>query len=633
MKNIASTLRRSRWRFCKVRYWCLVSAMTATAMPAHAQVLWSNSSGTNWTTGSNWTGGSVPTASQVARFSANPSGTSGVGINFSSTTNGDNTPGQRTQLVGAIEMIDRQQNFLIGNSSTTNGANGFLVLHGASVNGIAQTILRNTTTNRFDLQNTQGSGKQMMGVRLGGALSVVQIDGIGGITIASAISQATSGSRIEVRGMGEGQLDLQNTSNSYSGGVNIYGAQLRITDDGSLGAVPSSGVANHIILNGGRLATPANGSIIVLHANRGVQIGDAAGTAFNVGGSTVMRYNGTITDLPGVIGVWTKVGTGILELGGVSTYSGATNIGQGTLRMIEGSNRLPATTVVRLGTVASAQLGTLDLNGWSQHVSGLVSTPGINNTTTTNIITSASPATLTISTPSGASHVYSEGTRSNSGVISGAIGVNKLGAGMQGLGGPNTYNRTTTNKEGAPLLNRSHTGGGAYTVRNGGMLGGSGSIASPVIVEAGGMLSPGASIGLLTIDRNVSFQPDGVFVVEFNLAGADQLVVTGATSTLNTDDALLVLRPTGLGLGPLEPISVTYTIATTPNNPAGVLGVFKNLVHLAGNTYQYRDGPTVGIVTYGGSSISVTITQVPDPGSGLGLGIATLLLIRRRTIR
>lgn len=616
-----------------VRAWavgaaCCISFMAGTSH-ADGQILWSSAGGSAWLTASNWTGGAVPNASQVARFSADPTGVAGVGINFAGTTNGNSTLGQKTQLVGAIEMVDRTQSFLIGNSSTTTNADGFLVLNGAAVNAVSNTVLRNATNVSFALQNTQGTGNRTMGVRLGNLNSVVQIDGVGNIVMSSVLSEVTPGSRLEVMGEGAGQLELNASTNSFTGGVTVRGAQLRFATDGSLGIAPSSAIAGHIILNGGRVTIPASATVVV-NANRGIQVGDAAGTAFNIGGTAVLRYAGVIADLPGKTGTFAKLASGTLELGGANTYSGATTVGQGTLRMIDGTNRLPATTVVRLGTAGAPGLGTFDLNGLSQQIAGLESIVGTNNTTSTNLVNSLSAATLTIATPAGASLRYSAGTGANSGVISGAISIVKKGPGTQAVGGSNTYAGTTVISDGVLLVNGAHTGGGAYTVENGGMLAGSGSIGSTVTVETGGKLSAGESIGSLTISRSVALQADAVFVVDFDLSSADQLVVTGATSTLGTANAVLVLQPVGLGPGPFGPINVTYTIATTPNSAAGVSGVFKNLVHLAGNTYQYSSGLVEGTVTYGGNSITMTVTAVPEPAAVSLLAMASLVLRRRR---
>ena len=75
----------------------------------------------------------------------------------------------------------------------------------------------------------------------------------------------------------------------------------------------------------------------------------------------------------------------------------------------------------------------------------------------------------------------------------------KTGTGILTLSGANTYVGATTVEQGTLLVNGSHTGGGAYTVLSGATLGGTGSIGSAVTVHSGGLLSPGASPGVLAM--------------------------------------------------------------------------------------------------------------------------------------
>src|SRR5438309_6470573 len=133
-----------------------------------ANVLWSSAAGSAWLTAGNWTGGAVPTATDVAQFGANPTGTGGAGINFNGTTNaGTQTNGQKIEEVGAVEITSaRAASMLIGNSSTTVGATGTFRLNGAAVNSVAHVIIRNNSSQLLTIQNTQGSGNQTMSVAL-----------------------------------------------------------------------------------------------------------------------------------------------------------------------------------------------------------------------------------------------------------------------------------------------------------------------------------------------------------------------------------------------------------------------------------------------------------------------------------
>ncbi len=67
-------------------------------------------------------------------------------------------------------------------------------------------------------------------------------------------------------------------------------------------------------------------------SNRGIQVGDAAGTSISVAQSGgMLTYNGVISDVAGKAGAWIKEGEGTLHLGGDNTYGGATTVSAGTL--------------------------------------------------------------------------------------------------------------------------------------------------------------------------------------------------------------------------------------------------------------------------------------------------------------
>jgi len=116
-------------------------------------------------------------------------------------------------------------------------------------------------------------------------------------------------------------------------------------------------------------------------------------------------------------------------------------------------------------------------------------------------------------------------------VIDGTTGLIKAGAGTLELTGENTYDGGTTINAGTLLVNNttgSGTGTGAVTVASGATLGGTGAITGDVTINSGGTLAPGASVGTLTVNNDLTFEDGGnTWIAELLGAAADRVTVTG----------------------------------------------------------------------------------------------------------
>lgn len=219
-----------------------------------SRILWSSSSGSAWLTASNWTGGAIPDGTQIAQFAANPvSGTTGVGINMSGSTNN----GANNQIVGAIEAAStRGAPLIIGDSNTT--VSGTLTLSGVTVNNIDNVILRNASSHLLTLQNIQGSaGSRTMAIALGNATdNVISIDGSGGMTISSAITG--SGRNLSLRTSSFNGNNVLNLSgvNTYSGNTTILSGALSLIGSGSISQSPLIEIAGGAYLDVQSLISP-----------------------------------------------------------------------------------------------------------------------------------------------------------------------------------------------------------------------------------------------------------------------------------------------------------------------------------------------------------------------------------------
>jgi fibronectin-binding autotransporter adhesin len=365
-------------------------------------------------------------------------------------------------------------------------------------------------------------------VSLGGANRTLTLGNNGNQTFSGVIANTGTGGITFAANAGtDGRFEITNAANTFTGDININGGEVRFTTDGSMG-----NFANDIIIDGGRFGKASDATTVTLGAGRSISVGDGIGTSISSAGSGTLVYNGVIANKSGEIGSWAKQGGGVLELGGVSAYTGSTAINNGILRLTTGNDRLPTGTVVSLGQAASANLGTLDLNGRNQEIAGLSSTSGTNAGTNTNEVNSVAAATLTINTAAATSYTYSDGTAANSGVISGAISLVKVGGGTQILGGTNTYTGGTTVSGGTLTLGHATNtlaNAGAVTVSGGTLaLGTNSDTVGAVTLSSGSITS---TTGVLT---GSSYSLTNTGSISARLGGSGALTKTGAgTATLS----------------------------------------------------------------------------------------------------
>ena len=128
----------------------------------------------------------------------------------------------------------------------------------------------------------------------------------------------------------------------------------------------------------------------------------------------------------------------------------------------------------------------------------------------------------------------------------GTTTIVKEGSGDWRLTGANVYTGTTTVEGGRLIVNGSHTGGGAYTVKDGATLMGRGSIASKVTVQSGATLCAGDTLvsshtlkltGGLTVSKGgevcfpISYNGAQVKFNRLNITGS--CAINGATLVLD----------------------------------------------------------------------------------------------------
>lgn len=111
--------------------------------------------------------------------------------------------------------------------------------------------------------------------------------------------------------------------------------------------------------------------------------------------------------------------------------------------------------------------------------------------------------------------------------ITGTGSLTKAGDGTLDLTGANTYTGQTVVEDGRLAVNGS-IASALTTVRDGGTLGGNGTVGN-LVVASGGTVAPGNSIGQLNVTGDVTFQNGSIFEAEVDSSGqSDRLAASGS---------------------------------------------------------------------------------------------------------
>jgi autotransporter-associated beta strand protein len=320
-------------------------------------------------------------------------------------------------------------------------------------------------------------------------------------------------------------------------------------------------------------------------------IGNSSSTgAFKVGNSTSTR-GGFLTMTGGSL---TYLGTDGLLLntaaGGANgaNISGTTSVARLTGVTLNQVNAASATSWLIVSNDATLYLGNVGLviNQPSATVFaslGTATVGAIADWSSSASMTLTGTATIQAADVSSVAHNISLG-----GVLSGAGGLTKTGAGLLTLSGTNVYAGATTISAGKLLVNGSLAAGGAVSVGDGGALGGTGKINGPVTVKSGGTLSPGNSIGTLTFSNALTLAAGctNIFEITKSPLTNDVAKVFGALTnggTLNVTNIGVTALAAGDSFKLFNATSYSGSFATVklPPLPAG-LGWNTNNLNIGG---------------------------------------------------
>jgi len=387
----------------------------------------------------------------------------------------------------------------------------------------------------------------------------------------SGVIQNSAGS-LALTKMGSGTQTLSG-SNTFNGGITLEGGIINANSTAALGqgSLTFAGGTRLVIAAGLTITNP-----IVVNSASGVVgralIEPASGTATLSGPITLNSGSGAGGHFGYTSGTLVLLGpitasVNAVQRNGTVVFSGG-GTGYNTLGVAQGTARVGADDGIATSamvTIANSGTANLDLNGYDQSVMGVVK--GANTATIGNSSTT-SDSTLTTT-----------GTSAFGGLIQDTLGAgtHKVNLTVQGgqltLTAANAYSGVTTVNGGTLLVNNSTgsgTGSGAVEVHSGGTLGGTGSITGNVMVNAGGSLAPGASIGTLTVNGNLvlSAGSTNVFEVDGTTPNSDALALGGAV----TYGGVLRISPSGAFTNGQTVTLFTGAGATSASQFSGIEG-------------------------------------------------------------
>jgi autotransporter-associated beta strand protein len=434
---------------------------------------------------------------------------------------GTNTYGGTTVVsAGTLQVGNGADTGTLGTGAVTNDgtlvfnrANAYVVANGISGHG----DLTHRGTGRLVLtgNNNYGGTTTVSG---GGTLAIAGAPSLGSGNVVISDGQLTVMS----------SMDLGLRTIAFTGGPATLAA--------ATGSTLTLGSTTTLDLQAGalRIGTPDDAGTVLLDNTRidvfpTATLWIAGGTLRNVGAGS------GLSDLTGTVSRTTVDSGAVLDFGDRSAI--IRNLrGEGVVHIgVDPSTRLAVGEGVFAGRIDGA--GTLRAAYFGTGIGPLVLTG--NNTYGATAVDAG--ATLQIgdggSTGTlGSGAVSIDGTlvfdRSNEYVVANAIsGDGSLvhqGTGRLVLTGANTYTGTTTVSAGTLSVNGSLAAAGTVNVMGGATLGGSGSMGA-VTIAAGGFLSPGNSIGTLTVG-DLAFAPGSTFLVEVDPQGnADRIHAANVT--------------------------------------------------------------------------------------------------------
>ncbi len=442
---------------------------------------------------------------------------------------------------------------------------------------------------------TAGAGTSLGTARitLGGGGSALQVTGP--VDGSTAQVNLTAGSTLSISGLSAAVPSFTLGTLSATGGtlattstgtvtiLSVDGGALPIDITGSANLVfagnearvltGNSDLSGTITLQGGSLTVGNGGTTGRIEGN----VALAAGTTLGFNRADPLVYFGTVSGAGGLV----KQGAGSLTLVAAHSFTGPTVIDGGSILLSDGGSL--ASSALTIGPAGTFDISNNPLTGSA--VNGL-SGSGV-------VRLGANQLAIR-----GGSGTFS-GSLSDGGDAGGSGGSLLIDNGARlNLTGTGTYTGITTVRSGTLLVNGSLAS--PVSVEAGGVLGGNGTVGSTTVA---GTISPGNSIGTINVAGNLVLQPGAVTVMEVQGSAADRINVTGTAQLAGT------LR--------LVPIGSSFTFNTPfvlVNAAGGRTGAFGSVI----TTGSFGPGvnPEIALTSTGVTLVlqaqSLTPSLAPD---------------------
>ena len=326
------------------------------------------------------------------------------------------------------------------------------------------------------------------------------------VTIADMVTLTVSGNNdLLLRGVisGAGGMTVNmsaatdilslNRANTFTGGMTLMQGTLRLGNNSALGAGDVSVV--------GDFTLDSDSDDRRFTANVDID----TGITLSFTGESLVQQFASVISGDGGLNINLATGADEMTLRGANTYTGGTTLTMGTIILADDRS-------LGTGALTLAGNGTIESTNDARVID--------------NDIVINGGLILTF-----------DGTRDLQldGVISGTGGLTLDASRVLTLAGASTYTGLTTVNNGAQLI-LDGTIGGALDVNSGGLLTGSGSMlgaTSHLSIKTGGSVSPGSSVGTLTVEGNYIQETGSTYVVDLSATDgtSDLLDITG-TATL-----------------------------------------------------------------------------------------------------